>query len=219
MSLEAAIARVDEIRTMLTPATAARAPQASDNSSLATAAPAPGSSFASALTTALDSSATSSASTPSYANPIAAYDTSSGDDAGGDSGDTDFDPEIQASSAREGVDPALVRAIIGHESGFNANATSSVGAQGLMQLMPGTARGLGVTDSYDPAQNIAGGTHLIRTLLDRYDGNLSLALAAYSAGPGAVDRFGGIPPYGETQAYVRDVTASYQRTTSERNTG
>ena len=87
-----------------------------------------------------------------------------------------------------------------------------------MQLMPGTARGLGVTNSYDPAQNIAGGTHLIRTLLDRYDGNLSLALAAYSAGPGAVARFGGIPPYGETQAYVRDVTASYQRTTSERNT-
>ena len=97
--------------------------------------------------------------------------------------------------------------------------TSSAGAQGLMQLMPSTARGLGVTDLYDPAQNIAGGTHLVRTLLDRYDGNLGLALAAYNAGPGAVDRAGGIPPYGETQAYVRDVIANYQRTTSERTTG
>jgi soluble lytic murein transglycosylase-like protein len=213
MSLDAAIARVDEIRTMLAPKAATPA-----------SAPAPASaspSFNDVLASALDT--TPGASTPPYANPIAAYDTSSGsdsgDDSGGDSSDTDFDPEIQASSAREGVDPALVRAIIAHESGFNPNATSSVGAQGLMQLMPGTARGLGVTNSYDPAQNIAGGTHLIRTLLDRYDGNLSLALAAYSAGPGAVDRFGGIPPYGETQAYVRDVTASYQRTTSERNIG
>ena len=97
----------------------------------------------------------------------------SGDDsatAADDPGDGEYDAEIQASAAREGVDPALVRAIVAHESGFNPNATSSAGAQGLMQLMPATARGLGVTDSYDPAQNIAGGTHLIRTLLDRYDG-------------------------------------------------
>ena len=147
-------------------------------------------------------------------------DTTSSDATSFDEGgDGQYDDEIAASSAQEGVDPALVSAIVAHESGFNPNATSSAGAQGLMQLMPSTAQGLGVTDSYDPAQNIAGGTHLIRTLLDRYDGNLGLALAAYNAGPGAVDRAGGIPPYGETQAYVRDVIANYQRTTSERTTG
>ena len=202
MSLETVAARVDELRTMLQPpsqAPASGASSARDDSSLRTsAAVATQSPFAQSLAAALD--------------------TGSPDDGSHDtmSSDNDFDAEIQASSAREGVDPALVRAIIAHESGFDPNATSRVGAQGLMQLMPSTAAGLGVTNAYDPEQNIAGGTHLIRTLLDRYDGNLSLALAAYSAGPGAVDRFGGIPPYGETQAYVRDVTASYS---SERNTG
>jgi soluble lytic murein transglycosylase-like protein len=154
------------------------------------------------------------AQSPAFAEVLSsALDASSTDDT---SDDTDYDADIEASAAREGVDPALVRAIVAHESGGDPNATSAAGAQGLMQLMPATARSLGVTNSYDPGQNIAGGTHLIRTLLDRYDGNLSLALAAYSAGPGAVDRFGGVPPYGETQAYVRDVLASYS---GEGNTG
>jgi soluble lytic murein transglycosylase-like protein len=193
MSLASAVQRIDEIRTMLAPA--AKPAGASDESSLA--APAPGAasptSFASTLATALDSSSD-------------------------DTGDGRYGAEIDGSAAQEGVDPALVRAVVAHESGFDPNATSPAGAQGLMQLMPATARGLGVSDAYDPAQNIAGGTHLLRTLLDRYDGNLSLALAAYNAGPGAVDRYGGVPPYGETQAYVRDVIANYQRTT-ERTTG
>ena len=202
MSLETAVARIDEIRTMLV----ARGGRDAARRRPPTAAPGVRRRARDALTTS--------------ALAYSACDLGARrHDARRRPGDGKYDDRIQASAAREGVDPALVRAIVAHESGFNANATSSAGAQGLMQLMPATARGLGVTNSYDPAQNIAGGTHLIRTLLDRYDGDLSLALAAYSAGPGAVARYGGIPPYGETQAYVRDVTASYQRTTSERNTG
>jgi soluble lytic murein transglycosylase-like protein len=183
VSLEAAIARIDEIRTMLSgPTPTVERPAA---------APA----FADALTTAIDATALSRAP--------------------GESGA--YDAEIESAAAREAVDPALVRAVIAHESGFDPSATSPAGAQGLMQLMPATAQGLGVTDPYDPAQSIAGGTHLLGTLLERYDGDLTSALAAYNAGPGAVDRAGGVPPYAETQAYVRNVIATYQRTTSERN--
>ncbi|HVA36990.1 MAG TPA: lytic transglycosylase domain-containing protein [Candidatus Dormibacteraeota bacterium] len=118
---------------------------------------------------------------------------------------------VQASAERWNVDPALVNAVIANESGFDPRATSKVGAMGLMQLMPSTAAGLGVTDAYDPAQNIAGGVRYLRGLLDRFNGNLPLAIAAYNAGPGAVEKYGGIPPYGETQRYVAAVLDSYRR--------
>ncbi len=117
-----------------------------------------------------------------------------------------FEPLVLEHATRQAIRPELVRAVIQVESGFNPWARSPKGAMGLMQLMPATARELGVDDPYDPAQNIRGGTIYLRRLLDRYDGSEELALAAYHAGLGAVDRHGrNIPPYRETRDYVRKV--------------
>ncbi|WP_317995165.1 lytic transglycosylase domain-containing protein [Vulcanimicrobium alpinum] len=109
------------------------------------------------------------------------------------------------------VDPALLKAVIANESAFDANATSKVGAQGLMQLMPETAAAMGVRDAYDPVQNVAGGARYLRGLLDRFGGNERLAVAAYNAGPGAVEKYGDVPPYAETQTYVNNVLASFDQ--------
>lgn len=125
-------------------------------------------------------------------------------------GSSDFDMLIQMASEKYGINSSLVKAVIQAESNFNPNAVSSAGAQGLMQLMPGTAAGLGVENAFDPVQNIDGGVRYLRDLLDRFDGNIRLTLAAYNAGPGAVEKYDGIPPYRETQAYVDRVIGYYQ---------
>jgi len=121
-----------------------------------------------------------------------------------------FDELILAAAERHGVDPALVKAVVKVESNFDPTAQSHCGAKGLMQLMDGTAEMLGVSDSYDPEQNVDGGVRFIKFLLDRYDNNETLALAAYNAGPGAVDRHKGIPPFQETQKYVTLVLQARQ---------
>jgi soluble lytic murein transglycosylase-like protein len=118
---------------------------------------------------------------------------------------TQYDAQITAAATKHGIDPALLKGLIRQESNFNATARSGAGAQGLTQLMPGTAAGLGVTDANDPAQAIDGGAKYLKQQLDRFGGDTSKALAAYNAGPGAVAKHGGIPPYAETQDYVQKV--------------
>jgi len=118
-----------------------------------------------------------------------------------------YDNIIGIIARGQGVSPTLIKSVIEVESGYDANAKSSKGAMGLMQLMPGTAQDLGVSDPWNPTENITAGTKYLSWLIRKYDGNLMKALAAYNAGPNAVDSYGGIPPYQETTNYVRSVLA------------
>jgi soluble lytic murein transglycosylase-like protein len=120
-------------------------------------------------------------------------------------------PLIRPHATAHDVPAELVRAVMQVESCFDKNAVSRVGARGLMQLMPGTAADLGVRNSFDPAQNIAGGVRYLGMMRKRYPSDWKLALAAYNAGPGAVDKYGGIPPFAETQSYVKRVMSLYER--------
>jgi soluble lytic murein transglycosylase-like protein len=179
MSLATIGTRLGELQTMVAqmnaPATPAAAP----------AATAPTSSFAGALAAAQTS--------PSDA-PVSGTGASSA-----------FDAQINAAAASNGIDPALLKGLVSQESGFNPSARSGAGAVGLTQLMPGTASALGVTNPLDPAQSLQGGAKYLREQLDRFGGDETLALAAYNAGPGAVQKYGGVPPYAETQNYVTSV--------------
>jgi soluble lytic murein transglycosylase-like protein len=138
---------------------------------------------------------------PRFANPAKAVAMAPGD----------LESVVQQSADKNHVDPALVRAVISTESNWNTGAVSSKGAMGLMQLMPDTAQRLGVGNAFDPAQNIGAGVQYLSMMLERYKGDVSKALAAYNAGPGAVDRFGGVPNFRETRNYVEKVTSNYFR--------
>lgn len=117
---------------------------------------------------------------------------------------------IQTAAEKHDLDPQLLESLVAAESAFNPSAVSHAGARGLAQLMPGTARALGVSDPFDPEQNLSGGAKYLSQMLKRFGGDVSLALAAYNAGPGAVERHGGIPPYKETQTYVRRILSRYE---------
>ena len=181
MSLATIGTRLDELQTMVAQMNAPATPAPA----AAPGATAPASSFAGALAAAQTA-------------PSAAPVSGTGDSAA-------FDAQINAAAASNGIDPALLKGLVSQESGFNPSARSGAGAVGLTQLMPGTASALGVSNPLDPAQSLQGGAKYLREQLDRFGGDETLALAAYNAGPGAVQKYGGVPPYAETQNYVTSV--------------
>jgi soluble lytic murein transglycosylase-like protein len=166
----------------------------------ATSAPSTGASdFASALQAATSSDAASASTAGSELAGTAGAATS---------GESEYESLIDQAASRNGLDPAILHGLIEQESGFNASATSSAGAAGLTQLMPGTASSLGVANPLDPAESIEGGARYLGQLMGQFGGNAEDALAAYNAGPGAVQQYGGVPPYSETQSYVSKVLAN-----------
>ncbi|WP_270041192.1 lytic transglycosylase domain-containing protein [Solirubrobacter ginsenosidimutans] len=199
MSIEAVISRVSQLQAML----ASGSPQPA-----ATTATTPTStSFSTALQNATTSATPTAFSSLATGTPAAttasAISSSSSLPAG-----TPYAAEITAAATANGVDPALLAGLVKQESGFNPNAGSGAGARGLTQLMPSTASGLGVSNVLDPVQSLNGGAKYLKQQLDTFGGDVTKALAAYNAGPGAVQRFGGVPPYAETQNYVRIVQAN-----------
>jgi len=203
MSIDSVLARMNALQALMDSASGAVAPT-TDN----TAA------FSQAMSAATSSGGTgTNANFANLASPIGVANLAdpTASATGGASAlpaGTPYGSEITAAAQRNGLDPALLAGLIKQESGFNANARSGAGAQGLTQLMPGTASGLGVSNPLDPAQSIEGGAKYLKQQLDRFGGDVARALAAYNAGPGAVQRFGGVPPYAETQNYVRAVQAN-----------
>jgi soluble lytic murein transglycosylase-like protein len=179
MSVQSAIARVSQLEGMI----------AAANGGSPSPAVATSTSFDQQLSQATDAQATSAST----------------DSASAGSGGVPYEQLIDSAAQKYGIDPAILKGLVKQESGFNPNAGSPAGAQGLTQLMPGTAAALGVTNVHDPAQSIDGGARYLKQQLDRFGGDYSKALAAYNAGPGAVQRYGGIPPYAETQNYVKSI--------------
>lgn len=144
------------------------------------------------------------------AKAAAASATSYVPSASGSGSSSEFDSIIKEASAKYNVEPALIKAVIHQESAFNPQATSYCGAQGLMQLMPETAADLGVKNAYDPRENIMGGAKYLSQLKQMFNGDLTKTIAAYNAGPGNVQQYGGVPPFQETQNYVDKVLGYYQ---------
>jgi len=203
VSVESVVARVAQLQALLaTPGTAGAQPASISFAQQLAGATSPS---AGATTDATGSVAATPADWGTSAKSGSVSSTSAS--GGSLPSSVPYHDEIVAAAKRHGLDPALLAGLIKQESGFNANAGSSAGAQGLTQLMPATARGLGVTDPFDPAQSIEGGAKYLAAQMQRFGGDVPRALAAYNAGPGAVERFGGVPPYTETQNYVRNVQA------------
>ena len=194
MSVDATVARVTQLEAMLG-LSPAGAPLSTSSASSPASTGATGSSGFAAQLASVTGTPAAAATTDTYATAGATAGTGAS---------TPYAAEIDAAAAKYNVDPALLRGLIRQESNFNANATSPAGARGLTQLMPGTAAALGVDPSV-PAQAIEGGAKYLRQQLDRFGNDPAKALAAYNAGPGAVQRYGGVPPYAETQNYVRKV--------------
>jgi soluble lytic murein transglycosylase-like protein len=191
VSVEAVLARMNELQQMIS--TQVPAPAASSSAA-----------FASQLQTATASAALGPATGTDTTGTASLMSTGVSELPA----DVPYGAEITAAAKKYGLDPALLAGLVKQESGFNPNAGSPAGARGLTQLMPGTAAGLGVTNVLDPAQSLDGGARYLRAQLDAFDGDVARALAAYNAGPGAVQRYGGVPPYAETQNYVRAVQAN-----------
>jgi soluble lytic murein transglycosylase-like protein len=194
MSVDVTVARVAQLEAMLG-LSPAGAPVATPTSTSGAGAP----DFAARLASVTGASPTATTTDPSATTATGATGAAAGPGAA-----TPYAAEIDAAAAKYNVDPALLRGLIRQESNFNASAQSPAGARGLTQLMPGTASALGVDPSV-PAQAIEGGAKYLRQQLDRFGNDPAKALAAYNAGPGAVQRYGGVPPYAETQNYVRKV--------------
>jgi soluble lytic murein transglycosylase-like protein len=192
MSVDVAVARVAQLQQLIGGATAQPA------------APAPTTTFAAQLASATTTPAAAPAATATTASTGLLSATGASELPAG----TPYAAEITAAAKKHGIDPALLAGLVKQESGFNPNAGSPAGARGLTQLMPGTAAGLGVSNVLDPAQSLDGGAKYLRQQLDAFGGDVTRALAAYNAGPGAVQRYGGVPPYAETQNYVRIVQAN-----------
>jgi soluble lytic murein transglycosylase-like protein len=211
MSLESVMSRVSQLQAMLAGTTPSAPTPATGTDA---------SSFSSALANATTSAALSDGTAATAADPttlaslaspigsLPAATTSAAATGGALPASVPYAAQITAAAKANGLDPALLAGLIKQESGFNPNAGSGAGARGLTQLMPATAAALGVTDVLDPQQSIEGGAKYLKRQLDAFGGDVTKALAAYNAGPGAVRRFGGVPPYAETQNYVRAVQAN-----------
>lgn len=184
------------------------APAEKARTSVSAAAAATSSAVASSAAPAATSSATAAASKPSSTAPATDSRTTVVE-IPATPAPAELDSMVQKTAEKHHVDPNLVRAVISAESNWNADAVSRKGAQGLMQLVPGTAHTLGVGNAFDPAQNVDAGVRYLGMLLERYNGDLNKTLAAYNAGPGVVDRFGGVPNFPETRNYVQKVTSTY----------
>ena len=190
MSVEAVVARVEQLQQLFSAATAPGGNGGQDFASQLTAATA-AATPAEPVAPAAQTGATMALSGATSALPPG----------------VPYGAEITAAARKHGIDPALLAGLVRQESNFDPTAGSPAGARGLTQLMPGTAASLGVTDVTDPVQALDGGARYLKQQLDAFGGDVTKALAAYNAGPGAVQRFGGVPPYAETQSYVQKVQA------------